>query len=456
MIPGKEQSSAESGAQQQAVLTADMVKALLDKMDSLLRRLGVEPQGNEQQSEPGLDSVKNPTERDSSEREAETVVDVSERLTDPANQQSSRAQPDLDSRSEGNVIAAVSEQLQTYGAEESVDSLVSDWKHILADLNGPNDLTAAEKQEIAARLADIENRVGPDLAKRLVSDALEHSPLFKDVEPTALAQARDEVVETAAVAIPPLEFNEAQQSVAAVADSLSASSNAVTKYGSPATELDAGGRASGDQDSVERDRRSPGSDPDQASRTYFAEEFNIITSGNTGTITDKSGNVLFQYERTDSDDIAVRVDNLSRSQYDSFLKAHQNIEASGLDQIMQDPAGRSQVENLGALAPEGAHAIAVSSLVLEGDTTRVSRGGFTFERKGQIYEVNRDQPDLPYGERLVATSAPSGKIVGQQRPGEGERFASKYQQVKEEVQRREKAAVQSTPKLKLKNQGRER
>lgn len=169
---------------------------------------------------------------------------------------------------------------------------------------------------------------------------------------------------------------------------------------------------------------------------YRGEAYNVEVKGELRTITNKSGKIIFQFEQKDGKTV-VHQDNMRPEHHKLFRDARKNIENTpdkGLSQIMGDPSGVNQVSNLGVLAPEGSHAIALAHTMTSEQNRQFSGTNFLFLRQGNTYEVIRNDSKLLQRDKVLAVSRGDGKIVApSQKTEELKLFYQRYHDVRNHI-----------------------
>ena len=138
---------------------------------------------------------------------------------------------------------------------------------------------------------------------------------------------------------------------------------------------------------------------------YRSERISVQKSPEGVAVTDRQGDTLLVYDNQGE----ISQNNLTSGQEQTLEAINQNLQGKNLEGIMRDPTGKSQVENLGGLAPEGSHAIAVAHQVIPQGTESARGQNYTFIRSNEGYEVTRNGS----GE-VIAQSNASGITPGHQ------------------------------------------
>ncbi|MEO1349081.1 MAG: hypothetical protein AAFW84_09825 [Cyanobacteria bacterium J06635_15] len=350
-------------------------------------------------------------------------------------------------------------------------TLKREWVDIVKDLNTEDKhLSHGEARQITSRLAKIEQIIGAEATLAGVYSAIEESPAFKDRMIEQIPELENsqvsELTSTDQPAQQPARVDLSQgitrshQEVVFVAEALRPEYQDLVQYDEPlrevkliepeepAPKLNNEGKAFEKlQEEAQRapiNIESPQDDPKAEAKTlstpppadafqkpdsvYKAEMFNIERAGAVTTITDKRGGILFQYEINADRGVIIYHDRMNSSHKQLFSTVRKNITKNELGQIMRDPTGTNQVNNLGVLAPEGSHAIAVSHAIIPSGQQSVSGSKYTFSRSGQNgYEILRNDPELPQSQKIVAISRDDGRISGVgQTPAELKIFYEKY------------------------------
>ena len=313
----------------------------------------------------------------------------------------------------------------------------------------------------AARGADIHARtVGSALTK--VAEAATQrprKPKSQDVRPQGQHQQDIVGVAEALISQQRQRASQQEQTVVRTAEALASQGNRTTReergqlpsvvnamrrQGRQVDDPDAGQPVNQKQEARTDDRASKQdtsrSTTLQPDIVYRGESIDIQKTGNVGTVVNKSGKILFQYEIKEKGEIVVHQDKLSARQKETFLKASTSVSRSDFETLMKDKTGRSQAKLLGPLAPQGSHAIAIASRVTNRTTLEVKTENYTFQRSGQgdSYTVIRNDE----ARSVVAQSDVDGKIKAEsQTLRESQAFQTKY------MDARLRAQEHSSPEL---------
>ena len=188
--------------------------------------------------------------------------------------------------------------------------------------------------------------------------------------------------------------------------------------------------------------------PKVKARGYASEEFDITQVDNLYDIRDKSGNSVFSFIK-DENRYEILEDNLTPEQRQQFIRAYDNIQKKSLDSIMADPTGNRQLDNLGALAPEGSKAIAFTHQNLSEQQKISGAPGPNFQTETDRYRFSKENNAITItsqiDNRVVASSTADGRISANFLDSEeASSFSNAYEQMKQQAQQQAQKASQTS------------
>ena len=165
-------------------------------------------------------------------------------------------------------------------------------------------------------------------------------------------------------------------------------------------------------------------------KRYAGEDFDILQNDNRYEIRDKDNQTLFSFEKH-GNQYHILEDNLSDEQRQQFARVHTRTQSVGLDQVMADPTGNTQLHYLENLAPEGSKAVSFAHHQL--DLARTNQ--LDTQSQGIIRHEDRSLAIYNKADnRVVASSTAQGEISSQMTPQEKATFDRAWQQTTQQQQ----------------------
>ncbi|NEZ54691.1 hypothetical protein [Adonisia turfae] len=165
-------------------------------------------------------------------------------------------------------------------------------------------------------------------------------------------------------------------------------------------------------------------------KRYAGEDFDILQNDNRYEVRDKDNQTLFSFEKH-GNQYHILQDNLSDEQRQQFARVHTRTQSVGLDQVMADPTGNTQLRYLEDLAPEGSKAISFAhhqlGLAHTNQLATQSQGIIRHEDRSLVIYNKADN-------RVVASSTAQGEISSQMTPQEKATFDRAWQQTTQQQQ----------------------
>ena len=165
-------------------------------------------------------------------------------------------------------------------------------------------------------------------------------------------------------------------------------------------------------------------------KRYAGEDFDILQNDNRYEVRDKDNQTLFSFEKH-GNQYHILQDNLSDEQRQQFARVHTRTQSVGLDQVMTDPTGNTQLRYLEDLAPEGSKAVSFAHHQLDlahtNQLTTQSQGIIRHEDRSLVIYNKADN-------RVVASSTAQGEISSQMTPQEKATFDRAWQQTTQQQQ----------------------
>ena len=165
-------------------------------------------------------------------------------------------------------------------------------------------------------------------------------------------------------------------------------------------------------------------------KRYAGEDFDILQNDNRYEVRDKDNQTLFSFEKH-GNQYHILQDNLSDEQRQQFARVHTRTQSVGLDQVMADPTGNTQLRYLENLAPEGSKAVSFAHHQLDLAHTN------QLETQSQGIIRHEDRSLVIYNKadnRVVASSTAQGEISSQMTPQEKATFDRVWQQTTQQQQ----------------------
>lgn len=165
-------------------------------------------------------------------------------------------------------------------------------------------------------------------------------------------------------------------------------------------------------------------------KRYAGEDFDILQNDNRYEVRDKNNQTLFSFEKH-GNQYHILQDNLSDEQRQQFARVHTRTQSVGLDQVMADPTGNTQLRYLENLAPEGSKAVSFAHHQLDLAHTN------QLETQSQGIIRHEDRSLVIYNKadnRVVASSTAQGEISSQMTPQEKATFDQAWQQTTQQQQ----------------------
>ncbi|MDV3348595.1 hypothetical protein QGP82_07840 [Leptothoe sp. LEGE 181152] len=165
-------------------------------------------------------------------------------------------------------------------------------------------------------------------------------------------------------------------------------------------------------------------------KRYAGEDFDILQNDNRYEVRDKDNQTLFSFEKH-GNQYHILQDNLSDEQRQQFARVHTRTQSVGLDQVMADPTGNTQLRYLEDLAPEGSKAVSFAHHQLDLAHTN------QLETQSQGIIRHEDRSLVIYNKadnRVVASSTAQGEISSQMTPQEKATFDRAWQQTTQQQQ----------------------
>ncbi|MEM7065696.1 MAG: hypothetical protein AAF572_21355 [Cyanobacteria bacterium P01_B01_bin.77] len=165
-------------------------------------------------------------------------------------------------------------------------------------------------------------------------------------------------------------------------------------------------------------------------RRYAGEDFDILQNDNRYEVRDKDNQTLFSFEKH-GNQYHILQDNLSDEQRQQFARVHTRTQSVGLEQVMADPTGNTQLHYLEDLAPEGSKAVSFAHHQLDLAHTN------QLETQSQGIIRHEDRSLVIYNKadnRVVASSTAQGEISSQMTPQEKATFDRAWQQTTQQQQ----------------------
>lgn len=160
---------------------------------------------------------------------------------------------------------------------------------------------------------------------------------------------------------------------------------------------------------------------------YKGEKYDIEKVNGLTTVTDKTGEVIFQYSIGEEGLFIHK--HIEELHAQAFSATYERVKNQDIDEIVKDPTAESQVKYLGALAPEGSHAIATAHRLLGKHEQAIRGDKFTFEKVGNGYSVYRNDPTLSPKDQTLAISTKDGIVAQSQTPQELNQFHKTYHSI---------------------------
>lgn len=165
-------------------------------------------------------------------------------------------------------------------------------------------------------------------------------------------------------------------------------------------------------------------------KRYTGEDFEILQNDNRYEVRDKDNQTLFSFEKH-GNQYHILQDNLSDEQRQQFARVHTRTQSVGLDRVMADPTGNTQLSYLENLAPEGSKAISFAHHQLDlahtNQLATQSQGIIRHEDRSLVIYNKADN-------RVIASSTAQGEISAQMTPQERTTFAQAWQQTTQQQQ----------------------
>ena len=165
-------------------------------------------------------------------------------------------------------------------------------------------------------------------------------------------------------------------------------------------------------------------------KRYTGEDFEILQNDNRYEVRDKNNQTLFSFEKH-GNQYHILQDNLSDEQRQQFARLHTRTQSVGLDQVMADPTGNTQLRYLENLAPEGSKAVSFAHHQLDLAHTN------QLETQSQGIIRHEDRSLVIYNKadnRVVASSTAQGEISSQMTSQEKATFDRAWQQTTQQQQ----------------------
>ena len=165
-------------------------------------------------------------------------------------------------------------------------------------------------------------------------------------------------------------------------------------------------------------------------KRYAGEDFDILQNDNRYEVRDKENQTLFSFEKHGNQYHIIQ-DNLSDEQRQQFSRVHTRTQSVGLEQVMADPTGNSQLRYLEDLAPEGSKAVSFAHQQLDlAHTNQLDTQSQGIIRQEDRSLVIFDKTD----HRVIASSTANGEISSQMTSKEKAMFSQAWQQTHQQQQ----------------------
>ena len=382
------------------------------------------------------------------------------------------------------VVIETSNTLLSRVDPETRQSVIDQFKTIIDTVAGNSgNLSDEQLRAYGKELTSLGNRVGEvDLVAGLTQKVIDNSPFISIESSSQSVEEKEDTLlnkvseKTASEKANKLALDTAmtteRSTVIGVAENLLNGSE--LEVGEPISQQLAPAELATDKDELQNDTFGAGAPEDKSSGTvYNAEDFTIQRSGNQTTISDKSGNVLFEYitikEEDKPEKKEVTKDRLTgdRAKFKVFEQAHANIKKNSLKAILSDPTGRNQVENLGGLVNPEIRLVAIASYGTsenrKAQTVSITKDEerFIFQKEAQGYSVRwigKDGQTVPPGEQTIVDSKGANFYIGNRKikVSEIKEFKIIYEKAKVAAIAKNQEAAQmkaNAKKPKLKDKG---